>query len=50
MKKLFIVTALICLMLNGIIIRTWLLQQASAKEKIDHKELNTADQLAFLKK
>jgi hypothetical protein len=49
MKKLFLVTAVICFILNGAIIRTWLAQEASAKEKIEKQDKKTADELALLK-
>ncbi len=49
MKKLFIVTAVICLILNGAIIRTWLVQEASAKEKMEKKD-RISDELALMKK
>jgi hypothetical protein len=43
MKKLFLVTAVICLLLNGAIIRTWLNQEASAKEKFEKKDIPTKE-------
>ena len=49
MKKLFAVTALICLLLNGIIVKTWLVQEASAKEKME-KGKSIPEQLALIKK
>ena len=49
MKKLFLVTAVICLILNGAIIRTWLVQQASAKEKMEKNEKKFSEEIALLK-
>jgi hypothetical protein len=49
MKKLFLVTTMICLLLNGAIIRTWLIQEASAKEKIE-KKAKALDEMALLNK
>ena len=48
MKKLFLVTTVICLLLNGAIIRTWLVKEASAKDKLENKE-KAVNELALLK-